>query len=67
MASLSPYDINKNKQVNRNVELRLERLKSEDDTDRDLDSLKKRYMKLTKSELADMVIQLEQYIAINND
>jgi hypothetical protein len=35
--------------------------------DRDLDRLKRRYMKLTKSELADMVIKLEQYIATNND
>ncbi len=36
-------------------------------TDRDLDRLKRRYMKHSKSELADMVIKLEQYIAINND
>lgn len=35
--------------------------------DRDLDRLKRRYMKLTKSELADMIIKLEQYIATNND
>lgn len=35
--------------------------------DRDLYRLKRRYMKLTKSELADMIITLEQYIATNND
>lgn len=36
-------------------------------TDRDLDRLKRRYLKLNKSELADRVIRLEQYIAINNE
>ncbi|MDF2651520.1 MAG: hypothetical protein K0Q73_7325 [Paenibacillus sp.] len=34
--------------------------------ERDLNRVKRRYMKLTKSELVELLIQSEQYMAQNN-